>query len=588
MKHFITLFLFVTSYYIVAQDPIELISLGADVNTGYHEAGPIISADGTKLYFFVTNHPENTFGKEGSQDIWFSEVDSKGKWGAPVHLQKPLNEHHSNQVFTIFSDGQTLFIRGGKSKNSKGFSFAYKSGNSWSSNKEIKVNDFKKMNKGKFYGASMDKDKKVMILYFSEKENSSISDLYISKLQNDGLWSTPAKLGAPINTGRDEFAPFIAPDNETMYYSSSRKDIGLGGADIYKTKRLDDTWMKWSKPINMKAPINTKGFDAYFSVDASGNIFTTSSGRQIDGGSLDIFTLKPKDPELKIISEIINDKTKQPISTQILFKAEKKGIDTTLTTNDDGKFTLLLKRRGRYHIKMTAKGFESQNQIITIPLFEEDTTMVFNFSLKPILAKPIISVTVYDKKTRQKIDAEISYRYKNASPETVNTNDGYFETVIERKGKYVYEVSSEGYINATDSIDISALSDPISANTNIYLSPIEVGATVRLEHIYFDYDKATLKEDSFKELNKVVKFLEKNETISIEIGGHTDSKGTEVYNQRLSQERAESVMNYLFENGIYNERVSAVGYGESVPETTNDTAEGRAINRRVVFTITSK
>lgn len=589
MKYFYTLTLIIISFSVFAQNPIELISVGSKVNTGYHEAAPIISSDGTKLYFFVTNHPDNTYGKEGSQDIWFSERIEKGEWGEPVHLPKPLNGHHSNQVFTIFLDGRTLFIRGGKSKNSKGFSFVYKSGNSWASTQEIKVSDFKKMNNGKFYGASMDKEKKVMILYFSEKDNSAISDLYISKLQNDGSWSTPARLGAPINTGRDEFAPFIAPDNETMYYSSSRKDIGIGGADIYKTKRLDDTWMKWSKPINMKAPINTKGFDAYFSVDADGNIFTTSSGRQIDGGSLDIFTLKPKDPELKFISLISNKETEQTISTQVQFKAERNGIDTTLITGDDGSFTLLLKRKGNYNVSMEAKGFESLNQSITIPSFEEDTTMIIDFALKPIPAKPFISVTVYDKKTNEKIDAEISYRYNNnPTPEIVNASEGYFETEVEQKGKYVYDVTAQGYINTSDSIDISTLSDPIFANTNIYLIPIEIGATVRLEHIYFDFNKATLKEESFKELNKVVKFMEDNETITIEIGGHTDSKGSEEYNQKLSQERAESVMNYLFENGIYNERVSAMGYGESQPETTNDTDEGRAINRRVEFTITSK
>ncbi|MDH5365503.1 MAG: OmpA family protein [Cyclobacteriaceae bacterium] len=589
MKYFYTLTLIIFSFSVFAQNPIELISVGSKINTGYHEAAPIISSDGTKLYFFVTNHPDNTYGKDGSQDIWFSERINKGEWGDPVHLPKPLNGHHSNQVFTIFLDGKTLFIRGGKSKNSKGFSFAHKSGDSWTSIEEIKVNDFKKMNNGRFYGASMDSDKKVMILYFSEKENSAISDLYISKLQSDGSWSSPAKLGSPINTGRDEFAPFIAPDNETMYYSSSRKDIGIGGADIYKTKRLDDTWMNWSKPINMKAPINTKGFDAYFSVDAEGNIFTTSSGRQIDGGSLDIFTLKPKDPELKLISVVSDEETHETIITQVQFKAEKKGIDTTLTTSDDGSFILLLKRKGNYIVSMESNGFEPKNQSISIPPFEEDTTMIFDFTLKPIPAKSFISVTVYDKKTKEKIDAEISYRFNNNSiPEIVNTNEGYFEAEIEQKGKYVFDVNAQGYINTSDSIDISTLSDPIFANTDIYLTPIEIGTTVRLEHIYFDFDRATLKEESFKELNKVVKFMEDNETITIEIGGHTDSKGSEEYNQRLSQERAESVMNYLFENGIYNERVSAMGYGESQPETTNETDEGRAINRRVVFTITSK
>lgn len=590
MKH-VSIFLFILlSFNSWGQAPIELISVGRKVNTQYHEAGPIISADGTKLYFFVTNHPDNTFGKDGSQDIWYSERNDKGEWGDPEHLAKPLNEHHSNQVFTVFHDGNSIFIRGGRSKNSKGFSFAYKAGNTWSSVQEIKVTDFKKMNNGKFYGASMDKDKKVMILYFSEKEASAISDLYVSKLQSDGSWSMPAKLGAPINTGRDEFAPFIAPDNVTMYYSSSRKDKGLGGADIYKTKRLDDTWMKWSEPINMKAPINTRGFDAYFSVDEEGNIFTTSSGRQIDGGSLDIFTLKPKDPELKLVTTIVNEENGQTISANVTFKSDRaSSVDTTFTTNEDGSFTIQLKRRGDYSISMDAKGYEPKSDKVAIPVFEEDTTLFLDFTLKPIPAKPIISVTVFNKKTKEKINAEVNYRFNDDNDgKVVTTEEGYYEIEVEEKGKFVFDVSAEGYLNTSDSIDISGKKDPVFENTNIYLAPIEVGSTVRLEHIYFDFDKATLKEESFKELDKVVKFLQDNDNISIEIGGHTDNKGSDSYNQTLSQSRAEAVMNYLTENNIDGDRVSAKGYGESQPETTNDTEEGRAINRRVVFTITSK
>ena len=430
----------------------------------------------------------------------------------------------------------------------------------------------------------MDKEKKVMILYFSEKENSAFSDLYVSKLQGDGNWSIPAKLGAPINTGRDEFAPFIAPDNKTMYYSSSRKDKGLGGADIYKTTRLDGSWMKWSEPINMKAPINTRGFDAYFSVDADGNIFTTSSGRQIDGGSLDIFTLKPKDPVLKLIATVVNEENEQTISADVKFKSDRPGIDTTLTTADDGSFNIMIAKQGEHSITLNSKGYESKSSKVTIPQFTQDTTLLLDFALTPIPAKPIISVTVYNKKTREKIDAEINYKSDSDSREEIVST----EMEVGEKGKFVFEVTAEGFLNSSDSIDITNKKDPVFENTDIFLVPIEVGTTVRLENIFFDFDKATLKEESFVELNKVVKFMEDNESITIEIGGHTDNKGSDTYNKTLSQSRAEAVMNYLIENDIYSDRVTAMGYGESEPETTNDTEEGRATNRRVVFTITSK
>ncbi len=142
-----------------------------NVNTFRHEAAPVVSPDGNMLYFFVQDHPENTMGKDDTQDIWMSKKDEMGVWMPAQHLRSPFNMHRSNQVFTVFDDG-TLFIKGGSSKGEKGFSLV--TGNSI---RELEVKDFKAMNKGRFYGASMSADRKHIIIYFSEKENSEYSDL---------------------------------------------------------------------------------------------------------------------------------------------------------------------------------------------------------------------------------------------------------------------------------------------------------------------------------------------------------------------------------------------------------------------------
>ncbi|MDZ7647224.1 MAG: OmpA family protein [Cytophagales bacterium] len=120
---------------------------------------------------------------------------------------------------------------------------------------------------------------------------------------------------------------------------------------------------------------------------------------------------------------------------------------------------------------------------------------------------------------------------------------------------------------------------------NIYLTPIEVGLTVRLKNIYFDFDKTTLKSESFVELDKVVDFLKRNSSVSIEISGHTDSKGSDSYNENLSQGRSQAVVDYLISQGIDSSRLEAHGYGESKPIDSNDTEAGRANNRRVEFTV---
>jgi outer membrane protein OmpA-like peptidoglycan-associated protein len=123
---------------------------------------------------------------------------------------------------------------------------------------------------------------------------------------------------------------------------------------------------------------------------------------------------------------------------------------------------------------------------------------------------------------------------------------------------------------------------------DIYLDRIAIGTTVRLNNIFFDFDKATLRPESMTELNAVVEFLKTNPTVKIEIAGHTDSKGSDAYNLSLSDGRAAAVRSYLLEQWIDVDRVTSRGYGESVPVATNETDQGRQENRRVEFTILEK
>jgi OOP family OmpA-OmpF porin len=164
---------------------------------------------------------------------------------------------------------------------------------------------------------------------------------------------------------------------------------------------------------------------------------------------------------------------------------------------------------------------------------------------------------------------------------------GTYETEVPKLGWYILTGSAEGYLNATDSVQfIDPDKTPLSAD--LYLQPIEVGVTVRLKNIYFDFDKTTLKKESFVELNKVVDFLKQNPSVEIEIEGHTDNKGSDEYNSNLSQGRSQAVVDYIISQGIEGYRLAAKGYGESKPVDSNDTEEGRANNRRVEFTVMKK
>src|SRR5690606_5204327 len=175
---------------------------------------------------------------------------------------------------------------------------------------EIEVPGFKGMKKGRLYGASMSSDKKHMIIFLGEMTNSTRSNLYVSNLGSDGKWSRPVK--SNISTRDDDFGAFIGPDDKTLYFASDRSVPGkFGKSDIYKTTRLDDSWQKWSEPVNMGSPINTAAGEMYFCIDKTGNVFMSRSVIGGDGGTLDLWKLVPRDIIVKVVGTIYNEKTQQ-------------------------------------------------------------------------------------------------------------------------------------------------------------------------------------------------------------------------------------------------------------------------------------
>lgn len=556
----------------------ELVSLGKEVNTFYHEAAPVISPDGKDLYFFVQNHPDNTYGKTGSQDIWITRKDAEGKWSAAERLRSPYNDNRSNQVFTVMPDG-SLFIRGRKGKNEDGFSVISKSG-SWN---ELRVTDFDEMNKGRFYGATLSSDAKHMILYFSETPTSIRSSLYISNLQPNGSWSKPVRL--PFSDRSDEYGPFIGPDNKSVYFASDKNAPGKqGGADIYKSDRLDDTWMKWSNPVNLGPPINTSAGDAYFSVDAAGHVYTSRANSRVDGGNLDLFVLVPKDIKISLNVFVYDAKTNQPLTAPIEITF-KKDEPIKARTGADGKFSTRIPEVSVYSVAASLAGFIPGNLSFELPYMMNDTTLQVDLPLNPVAKKLFLTGTLIDNKTNSPVNGKVVVVSKSGNqPQSIASPSGKYNHPIDNIGWYILTGSAEGYLNATDSVLIDS-EDINPWVKDVYLRPIEVGLTVRLKNIYFDYNKTTLQSESFIELDKVVDFLTQNASVEIEISGHTDSRGQDNYNLNLSQGRSQSVVDYLNSKGIDISRLTAHGYGESKPIDTNDTEEGMANNRRVEFTV---
>lgn len=552
----------------------------ASERTLFHEAAPVISPDGNTLYTFIQDHPQNTYGKEASQDIWRRKKDANGSWLPAEHLGAPFNESRQNQVFNVLTDGSVL-VRGGKGKNSTGFSIVSPTG----AIRELDIDGFTDMNKGPFYGACLAGDGKHMLLYFSDVPGRAKSDLFVSHQLGGSKWSRPEKI--KLSTGADEFSPFISPDQKTLFFASDRLATGRQGAiDTYKCTRLDDNWTTFSEPVNLGKPINTSAEDYYFSMDNAGNVFTSRANSVNDGGKLTVFVLVPSPIHITLEGQVTDASNGQPVPAQVEI-AVKDHPAVKINTDKLGKYRTSIPESTEFSLHASVDGYLAYSSTVPMPHMNADSTLHADLILDPLRKLVRLEGVIRDAKSGKPLEATLVIQASSGNPLQPATSAGSYSQELGGAGTYVLSASLSGYLNSTDTVIVREGS-PSPVRKDLALQPIEVGAVVRLRNIYFDYDKTTLKPESFIELAKVVSFLQANPTVEIEIQGHTDSHGSDAYNLTLSQGRSQAVVDYLIGQGISRSRLGAHGFGESKPIDTNDTDAGRANNRRVEFTILKK
>jgi outer membrane protein OmpA-like peptidoglycan-associated protein len=206
--------------------------------------------------------------------------------------------------------------------------------------------------------------------------------------------------------------------------------------------------------------------------------------------------------------------------------------------------------------------------------------------------KCIIQGHVYNKHTMEPIAAEVVFESLESGKELKRTstegNESFYSTYLPLNQKIGLYAQAEGYIPVNENINTSTLMTNQVLYKDLYVVPIEVGQSLTLNNIFFDFNKSTLRNESHSELNRLLKILSDYPNIQIEIAGHTDGVGSDDYNNKLSQERAEAVRQYLVKNRINGSNVKAVGYGKHVPIADNETEDGRQMNRRVEFKILGK
>lgn len=496
-------------------------NLGTYINSSLHEIAPYITPDGSKL-FYVRSGDDPAHTMYGlTQDIWMSYLEDDSVITQAKHLEYPFNRTNFNSIHYQSADGQIRIFKGIYNRYmhfvKNGYSYSILKKNGWSNPKKIDIKDYDLMTKGKFASMRIAPSGNYMILSFSEKSGDEYEYLYISKRISDDKWTRPVKL--PF-TKHGDFGPFMASDNRTLYFGSHARG-GYGDADIFVTKRLDDTWMNWSEPVNMGPKINTAERDAYFIVSPSGQYGFISSGGGI-GGSVDLFRIP-------------------------LFKKEVENVEE-----------------------------------------EEEEEEVVVEEAKP---DPVIIVEGIVKNEETGEPMAVSLEYFNL---TINSSegiarssevDGSYRIVLPYGANYGVEASKQGFYAQKLNLDLTEFGEFTRIKRDILMTPFKAEAVIRLNNIFFETAKWELLPESQNELDNLVKILNENPRMRIEIRGHTDNTGNANSNQTLSENRAKSVVEYLLKKGIDGKRLASKGFGQNSPLTTNDTDEGKAQNRRVEFRI---
>jgi len=172
--------------------------------------------------------------------------------------------------------------------------------------------------------------------------------------------------------------------------------------------------------------------------------------------------------------------------------------------------------------------------------------------------------------------------------QVISDTTGFYTVKLPEPKVYAIEINAGGYLYFLDILDYTSETGEEILRQDFFLRKVEVGITVVLENIYFETGKAVLRPESDDALNQVLRFLESNPSVRLEISGHTDNTGSLRINQKLSRDRAAAVVLYLVQKGISHERLESRGYADTQPVATNNTSQGRQQNRRVEFKVLSK
>ena len=507
--------------------PADVTALTGAVNTTCSEYAPVVNDNGRMLLFSSrrgrTDQPATPKALLPHENIFYALRDEDGGWGAPKEVAK-LNTRQHEAPLGFSPDGRNLYlyrdVNGGDI-----FVAKQSSEGNWTTPAPLG----KPIN-SPYYEPSfcLSPDGKAAFFASDRPDGFGGLDLYITTRQPDGSWSPAFNLGASINTAYDEDSPFLSSDNTTLYFSS-RGHNSIGGFDLFRSTTDGPLW---SEPLNLGLAVNSPFDELYLTLGASDTEGFFASDRP-GRGYKDLYAVR--------FGKWVPTDSMAPIEPVASLLAPPPASAFAPAPSD---------------ISPSTAGI----------VFALSGKIIDGYSGQALPAE----LVVVNRTTRQTI--------------TVAHNDpstGRFRVMLPSDGTpYALEIQQPGYMFYSRNVDVPRQLSAEADLKDIALTKLEVGKTLVLNNLYFDYGKATISSRSQPELKRLVELLKTNPQLKIEIGGHTDNKGSAEFNQKLSEQRAASVTKYLQQRGIAAARLRAIGYGLRQPVAANDTEENRQRNRR--------
>jgi outer membrane protein OmpA-like peptidoglycan-associated protein len=386
----------------------------------------------------------------------------------------------------------------------------------------------------------------------------------MSRQLADGSWDKPENLKIRNDYNRSDKANyFLSHDQQTMVMSIERKDT-YGGRDLYVSFSQGEG--QWTQPLNMGDVINSADEEAspFLSTDGS-TLFFSSKGFSGYGG-YDIYLTRRLDDTWTSWSE--------PENLGASFNSRDDDIFFNFTETDEYAYF--------------SRGTPENTDIyrVKLPYYQKPSNLA---AMGPAFMGPRIIVRVigraFNAQSLEPIEASIEFMERSEAGKItlVSADTSGYSVTLPENLQYDILARSEGYFNVTDTLSLMNITESVEIRKDFYLEPIVKNQAIVLDNVYFEFDSDVIRSESFPELNKVTEMLLDNPGLNITIEGHTCALGSDAYNLKLSQKRAAAIARYFSENGVGANRVAHNGFGEMNPIASNETEEGREMNRRVEF-----